>query len=59
MKRYLYLVSWQHAGDKSSLCQCQYFKSYRLAKQRFKDFKRNYNFKSVAMLKIKADYESE
>lgn len=59
MEKYLYLVSWQHVGDKSLICQCTYFTSHKLAKERFEEFKNNDNFKHVAILKIKADYESK
>lgn len=55
----MYLVSWQHVGDKSLICQCTYFTSYNLARERFEEFKKNDNFKHVAILKIKADYESK
>lgn len=59
MEKYLYFVSWQHVGDNSLICQGTYFTSYKLARERFEEFKENENFKHVAILKIKADYESK
>ena len=55
----MYLVTWQHISDKSLICQCQYFTSYNQAIERYEDFRKNANFKSVAILTIKADYESK
>ena len=50
--KYYYLVSWQHDGDKSLICQCQYFMEHVDARRRYEDFKTNPNFKHVTIIRI-------